>query len=181
MPSLTAHADILILARRDIRELAANIFYLFWFIEWNNYATKYENFYFINTLETSSIYYIPISGDFGEIHEKFFGPRITIPFEEHLFSVYDATFKKFLFSLFFLERIRYTEVPWYICPFRHVDKVWKQNINFLPAFFQFGFIFPPLPILLFSKMPSIGYYLYFYSEILQPYFSYKKIYTINWP
>jgi len=127
------------------------------------------------------MYYTFLAANFAESHEKFFGPRITIPFEEYLLSVYDSTFKKFLFSLFFLERIRYTEVPWYICPFRQVGaEIWKRDVNFMPLFFQFGFVFP-VTFSLLKQMTPLGYYLYFYSELLRPYFSYKKIYTINWP
>jgi len=129
----------------------------------------------------SALFLTSFLADSSADFEKFFGPRISLRFSNSYSSETFAVYKKFLLNLFYLLRERYTEVPWFICPFRQVGaEIWKRDINFIPLFFQFGFVFP-ITFSLLKQMTPVGYYLYFYGELLRPYFSYRKIYTINWP
>jgi len=115
-----------------------------------------------------------------ESYEKFFRPRIFLYLNSNYAPILSAAYKKFLFNIFYGEWRRYTETEWFICPFRYLGSVkWHETISIMPSF-EFGFIYTRL-LLLLALMNPVGYYLYFYDKLMQPYFSYKKIYTINWP
>jgi len=105
---------------------------------------------------------------------------LLLPLSVHYSPLLSVSYKKFLLYLFYLERERKTEVEWYLCPFRFVCSLnfaRELSFSFLD---EFGLAF--YTTLLLLRFPSaVGYYLYFYEQLMEPYFKYHKIYTIGWP
>jgi len=203
MPSLTAQATFYPNPKRgnslgiekcftliqDKRIIYFNLYshksYLLWAIKWNNLASSQSDFYFYSVREKNRI-----RGAFLQYLSSLAKPFFySIIYKLALHDILEYSSCKEVsmrYDLYLATRRAKESIPFSI--FLEVDSALdfekffgpRISLCFIPVFAQSGLTFLA-HLSLLRQMSSIGYYLYFYSELLRPHFSYRKIYTINWP